>query len=143
MIRKSVTPKEYKEIAKSHDYFLWHFMMENQGNKTSLELYSYFDEFDNKPHALKQFLDMVPTVPYYESLVKDSYDFLLEWGIQQNKWWKPVVGFQPMILGFKKGVKVIDSFILKCYCLDTLTEMVYILDSDLVLSLGVEEENLK
>ena len=143
MIRKTITTKDYKEISKSHDYFMWHFMMENQGSKTPLELYSYFDEFENKPHALKQFLDMVPSVPYYESLVKDSYDFLLEWGIQQRNWWKPIVGFQPIILGFKKGTKFIGSSDLGCYCLNTLTEMVYILDSDLMLSLSVEEEDLK
>jgi len=143
MIRKFVSTKEYKEIAKSHDYFIWHFLMENQGSDTILTLFSYFDEFENKPHFLKQFFDMVPSVPYYESLTKDSYDFLLEWGIKQSSLWKPGAGFQPIMLGFKKGIKVVDTSDFRCYCIDSMSQTLLFLDSDLMLSLGVEEEDLK
>jgi len=143
MIREKITTKDFRKIANSHEYFVWHFLRENQSTDTINVLYSYFDEIEGKTHPLRQFFNMIPSVPYYESLTQDSFEFLMELNIKQNNWWVPRAGFQPLILGFKKGVKVIDTVDLRCYCIDSMVETVFFLDSDLMLSLGVEKENLK
>lgn len=143
MIRDKVTVKNYHEMSMKNDFFIWHFLNENQGFNTNLSLYSFFDSIENKPHPLKDFLDMIPNVPYYESFVNESYDFLLELGIQQSSFWKPKYGFVPTILGFKKGLKVIDTAQFKCYCIETLIEIVFNLDPNQLLSLGIEKEDLE
>ena len=79
MIREKVVVEDFKKIAKENEYFLWHFLMEDQYD-TINSIWSIFDEKINpntkesEVHQLKTLLSMTD-VPYYESYVKDSVDF--------------------------------------------------------------------
>lgn len=142
MIREKVKVEDFFKLSKQHDYFIWHFLIENQSS-SSLQLYSYFDILDYKINTVNQVLNLTPSIPYYESMVHESYDFLLNWGVKEKYFWKPRFGYQPFFMSFKKGTRFVDAESLGCYCSETFIEMIYLLDPESLLSLSIEKENLE
>jgi len=146
MIRERVTVNDFKKIAKENEYFLWHFLMKNQ-NDTHIGLWSFFDEkinpYTKEPeiHQLKTLLSMTE-VPYYESYVKDSMDFLINLGLNgkdlyilRNAWPgnppKENFHYVPLVIGFKKTRMVYNTHQV-CYCVEGITEIIMKLNPELL-----------
>jgi hypothetical protein len=74
MIREKITVQDYERISGENEYYIWHFVRKtNMGPRA---IYSVFDEPNhNRPNGLKTFLEMCE-VPYFESYVEDSADFI-------------------------------------------------------------------
>lgn len=124
MIRETVTYKDFFRIARENDYFLWHFIQKNQDGNT-LGMLPILDSKRKKEEnsLLKILGDM--DIPYYESYVEDSVDFLTGFGIKYSELYdgkpniKQIVDknyrFRPVIIGFKKFQKVSSTYEY-CYC---------------------------
>ena len=136
-----VSHKDFIKIAKENDYFLWHFLLKNQNN-TGLTIRS-IEDGDNKngEHKLNLLLKEI-SIPYFESYIEDSIDFLHELGIPYNKLWNPKFQFDrvtpgerffPLVIGFKKYEKVATTLEL-CYCVDGVLKIIGKLNPDLILN---------
>ncbi len=146
MIRERAKVEDFKKIAKENEYFLWHFLMENQNN-TIQGIWSFFDErinpYTNEPdhHILMTLLSMTD-IPYYESYVKDSIDFLINLGLNgkdlyilRNPWPNrpPDRRFHyvPIVVGFKR-TGMVHSTHRVCYCVEGITEIILKLNPELI-----------
>ena len=149
MDRKIITIKDFKDVARNNEYFLWHFLQKEQ-YKGDLSMYSYFDNREGEINYIKNIVDQL-NIPYYESYTEDSIDFIHELGYQYNILWNPpkpqvIVSpnflFNTTLVGFKKFSKVSSTFDW-CYCYEGVLDVVASLNPEFLLSLSVEEEDLK
>ena len=143
MEKKIITHNDFYEIAQKNDYFLWHFLQKNQ-EENHLLLWSIFKEKEDKKieHAMRTILESFD-VPYYESYVEDSIDFLNGLGIPYEKLWKPSNNrninvskdffYGPVVIGFKKFEKV-HSTLDVCYCIGGVVEVINKINPELILN---------
>jgi hypothetical protein len=145
MIRERVSVDDFKKIAKENEYFLWHFLIEDQHDTIS-GLWSFFDEKINEDtkqpelHQLKTLLSMTD-VPYYESYTKDSMDFLINLGLDagllyilRNPWPHKAPDkkfyYVPTVVGFKR-TRMVHNTQRVCYCVEGITEIIMNLNPEL------------
>jgi len=149
MDRKIITIKDFRDVARNNEYFLWHFVQKEQ-YKNSTVMYSYFDNREYDVNYIKTVVDQLE-IPYYESYVEDSIDFISGLGYPYNRLWNPpkpkvIVNsnflFNPILVGFKKFSKV-SSTLEFCYCYEGVLDVVASLNPELLLPLSIEKEDLK
>jgi hypothetical protein len=149
MDRKIITVKDFRDVARNNEYFLWHFLQKEQ-YKNSTVMYSYFENREYDVNYIKTVVDQLD-IPYYESYVEDSIDFISELGYPYNRLWNPpkpkvIVNynflFNPILVGFKKFSKV-SSTLEFCYCYEGVLDVVASLNPELLLPLSIEKEDLK
>lgn len=129
MIRKQITHKDFLEIGKSNEYFLWHFLQKNQENNNLL-LFSIFKEKEGHENHLNFLLNDLK-IPYYESYVEDEMEFLLGSGMNVKFWEAPphkIVSppeffFKPTIALYK-GYSLKSSTFQTCYCAEGIVDMI-------------------
>jgi hypothetical protein len=148
MIREKASVEDFKKIAKDNEYFLWNFLMEDQYN-TINSIWSIFDKKINpyteeiERNPLDVLLSMTD-IPYYESYVKDSVDFLINLGLNakniymlRNPWpnraperrWYYV----PVLIGFKRTRMVYNTHKYEtCYCVEGAAEIIMNLNPELL-----------
>jgi len=154
MDRKIITIKDFRDVARNNEYFLWHFLQKEQYKNSvmgaSITMYSYFENRENEINYIKTIVDQLE-IPYYESYVEDSIDFIHGLGYQYSRLWNPpkpkvVINsnflFNPVLVGFKKFNKVFSTLD-SCYCTEGILEVIASLNPEFLLSLSVEEEDLK
>lgn len=128
METKIITYKDFKEIAKDNEYFLWHFLQRDQ-EKNNFTFYSISktkDDYSNQLYEILPFLN----IPYYESYVDENTDFLINVGVNRKIWEAPVPGsnadpkflFKPTILLFK-GYSFKGSTYETCYCVEGIIDL--------------------
>jgi hypothetical protein len=136
MIRERVKFQDFERIAKENEYFLWHFLIEEQ-HDSLLALWSIFEK--REPHHLgyQTFnqLDVLLSevnVPYFESYVKDSMDFLINLGLSakslyrhSNKGYRAPRSwsYQPVVIAFKR-TRMINNTLKTCYCVEGITKII-------------------
>jgi hypothetical protein len=135
MIREQITIQDFEKISRENEYFLWHFVKKNGPGPEMI--YSYFeDEQYMKGHQLKGILDKID-IPYFESHVDDSIDFLINLGMPGQKLWIPESKeFNPIILAFNKRRKVTSTFEGHCMCMQGVLDMIYELNPQYILSVN-------
>ena len=154
MDRKIITIKDFRDVARNNEYFLWHFLQKEQYKNSTMDasitMYSYFDNRENEINYIKTIVDQLE-IPYYESYVEDSIDFIYGLGYQYSRLWNPpkpkvVINsnflFNPVLVGFKKFNKVSSTLDL-CYCPEGVLEVITSLNPEFLLPLSIEEEDLK
>jgi hypothetical protein len=150
MVREKVKVENFKKIANENEYFLWHFLMEEQ-NDSSYALWSIFDDrYENlindfMPNPLNILLSEI-NVPYFESYTKDSMDFLINLGIDAKILFnrsKHIVKrpermhYQPIIIGFKKTAQMWNTH-KSCYCIEGITEIVLKMNPQLLSNIELD-----
>lgn len=137
MIREQVTVQDYERIAKENEYYLWYFV--RKGGNGPQTIYSYFEpETINKVHSLKILLDKID-IPYFESYVEDSVDFLINVGIPFNDLRiKKSKEFKTAILAFKKRRKMVSNFDGYCVCVEGIVDMIYFLNPEFILNANLD-----
>lgn len=133
MIRKKISCNDFRNIAKEHEYFLWHFLQKNQ-NQYGNAMYSFFDEGRMSENKIKEIINNC-SIPYFESYTEDCIDFLAGLGFDYKLLYTNDgvyvnapndVRFRPIVIGFRKFTKVKSTFEV-CYCsegvIDILNEM--------------------
>jgi hypothetical protein len=133
MIREQITIKDFEKVSRDNEYYLWHFVKKN-GTGPEM-IYSYFEgEHYLKGHQLKMILDKV-NIPYFESYVDDSIDFLINLGMSAKNIWIPETKeFNPIILAFNKRRKVTSTFEGYCHCMEGVLDMIYLLNPEYILN---------
>jgi hypothetical protein len=146
MIIEKVTFKDFEKIAKENEYFLWHFLMENQ-NETKLGLWSVFDKKTNSNtntielNSLEILLSMTK-IPYFESYTKDSMDFLINLGlnaqdlyglsnVKNRSTFGKTLHYSPIVIGFKRNRMVYNTHRV-CYCVEGVVEIIMNLNPKLL-----------
>ncbi len=127
MEKKIFTYKDFKEIGRKNEYFLWHFLQKDQ-EENNFYFYSIYKEGKEKNY-LSEILPSL-SIPYYESYVDENIDFLNSSGISRSVWEPPIPGatpdpkflFKPIILLYK-GYSLKSSTFQTCYCPEGLVEM--------------------
>jgi hypothetical protein len=144
MEKKIITINEFQNVARNNEYFLWHFLQKKQGDSV-LGLHSYFEKNEGKDNKIKELIDLL-NIPYFESYVEDSIDFLNGLGIPYEKLWftnsPPEVPFNqrfgPVLIGFNGFNKVLSTMD-RCYCVDGILEVVSELNPEFLLSINTED----
>jgi hypothetical protein len=141
MERKIITYKDFQEIGGKNDYYLWHFLQKKQEDN-SLTIWSSFKEKENQINQINNILSEF-NIPYYESYVEDSIDFLNGIGFPYDKLWAPPQNndlnvnrnyfFKPLLIGFNKYEKIFSTFD-SCYCVEGIVEVIFKTNSDLFLN---------
>jgi hypothetical protein len=141
MERRIVTYKDFNEIGSKNDYYLWHFLQKKQEDNT-LTIWSSFKEREYDVHRMNEILSEF-NIPYFESYVEDSIDFLHGLGFPYEKLWEPSQNkliavdpnyyFKPLIIGFNKYEKVFSTFD-SCYCVEGIVELIIKTNPNLILN---------
>ena len=121
MIIEKVVFSDFKRISEENEYYLLHFL--NPGKEQGqLALRSIIDEpVKGSYNLLDNFFKHIQ-VPYFESYVKDSVDFLINLGVPAKNIWSDGK-FNPLIIGFNKK-RIVKGTYEYCYCVETLTEII-------------------
>lgn len=139
MIREKITVKDYERISRENEYYLWHFTPLDIGIGS---IYSIFKErmFNNGRHMMRDILEIYD-IPYYESEIKDSLEFLDMLGVPlESLWVKKAKDFNPFILAFKRKRLVAATFEGYCMCPEGITELLLKLNPDIVLNVNLDEK---
>jgi hypothetical protein len=133
MIRERVTIEDYERISRENEYYLWHFVRKDSTGPVMI--YSYFERENYlKGHQLKGILDKID-IPYFESYLEDSYDFLINLGISAKHLWIPETKeFNTIIIAFNKRRKVTSTFEGYCMCMEGILDMIYQLNPQYILN---------
>jgi hypothetical protein len=136
-----VTHKDFMEIAKTHDYFLWHFLQKNQNDGGLLIRSLTEGNNEGSSNQINLLLNEIQ-IPYFESYTEDSIDFLHELGIPYDNLWNPEFRFlnkgrdthyHPLVIGFKKFEKV-STTLEECYCVEGVVKVISKINPELILN---------
>lgn len=141
-VRKKVKVQDFKQIASTHEHYIWHFLQKEQ-NESELGLFSYFDEpvDEVKINYIKYLLDGIE-IPYFESYTEESMDFLMDFNIPSSHLFQPfnknavlpqIRKYTPVFLGFNR-LKLIGGSHQVCYCPDYMIELILNLNPEFILN---------
>jgi hypothetical protein len=129
MVREKIKVDDFYRISKENEYFLWNFVVRNM---SSTHIKPLFEPEDYRnPNPLKSILEFIP-IPYFESNLEDSFDFVMNLG---NIFTKNVYKnnmFYPLIVGFNKK-RVVSSTFSRCYCIEGILEIIEDLNPQFIL----------
>jgi hypothetical protein len=114
----------FEHITK-HDRVIWFFFRKGQ-EKGSLEL---------KPNCdiINEVNEEFSGVTFYQTTIEDNPKILEYFNLlDENIWDYNYKNFNPRIISIKDGQKIYDQSGDKCYCLETLLEMIFDLYSELI-----------
>jgi len=131
MIREKINSTEFERISKENEYFLWNFVIQGQGTSSNHIKPLFEPEDYRNPNPLKSILELIP-IPYFESDLEDSYDFVMNLGntflntvYQKNM-------FYPVLIGFNRK-RVVSSTYSRCYCVEGILEIIEDLNPQFIL----------
>ena len=122
MVREIVTIKDYHRLSQEYEHYLWHFVKKNQCESQLIikPVLSYTCEVDVNPLSI---ILEATTIPYFESYVEDSFDFLYSNGIPIDRLWFRYNEFNPIIIGLNRSIFHSSTFE-TCYCVEGITELI-------------------
>jgi hypothetical protein len=136
MIREQITVEDYHRISKENEYYLWHFVRKNDTGPLPL-IHTIFGD-DSKINHLKPLLEIFD-IPYYESYIEDSLNFLDVLGVPLNFLYiKDVKKFDTFILSFNKKRMVNATFYGYCMCTEGITDLIYNLNPEFIEKLNLD-----
>jgi hypothetical protein len=135
MIREQITVKDYERISKENEYYLWHFV--RKSDTGPILIHSIFDDSLKENH-LKPLLEIFD-IPYFESYIEDSLDFLDMLGIPLNLLYlNKIQNFNTFILAFKKRRLVTSTLDGYCMCSEGITDLIYNLNPEFIEKLNLD-----
>ena len=138
MIREKITINDYERISRENEYYIWHFVRKtNMGIRS---IYSIFDETEfrpNYPHQLKTFLEICD-IPYFESYVEDSVDFLDNLISLSRLFNKGDNKLNTCVLGFNKRRMVTSTMDGHCLCVEGISEIIYELNPNFIERINLD-----
>ena len=138
MIREKITVNDYERISRENEYYIWHFVRKtNMGTRA---IYSIFDESSfpyGSSHQLESFLEICD-IPYFESYVEDSIDFLDKLIPLDRLMSKNDNKLNTCILGFNKRRMVTSTMHGHCMCIGGISEIIYELNPDFIKRMNLD-----
>ena len=140
MIREIVSVKDFDRISNEHEFFLWNFI----NGDDCIKLQSYFKDIEPnrrnqvEPHELREILSNFPNLPYFESYVNESYDFLINLGneFREKTWSKKTGYYQPVLIAFNRK-RVASNTYVHCYCLEGILNVIGELNPQFILDVQI------
>lgn len=122
MIKEKIKVEDFERISKENKFFLWNFVVHNNHH---LEIRPIFEPYqsDKFPNGLISILEIID-IPYFETEVKDAYDFLIN---LDNGFIKSVFAnnaFQPQLISFHRRRMVGNTLKPKCYCVQGIIDLI-------------------
>jgi len=122
MIKEKIKVEDFERISKENKFFLWNFVVHNNHH---LEIRPIFEPYpsDKFPNGLISILEIID-IPYFETEVKDAYDFLIN---LDNRFIKSVFvnnAFQPQLISFNRRRMVGNTLKPKCYCVQGIIDLI-------------------
>ena len=138
MIREQVTVQDFERISRENEYFIWHFVRKNQ-TVSQPTIRSIFDEDEypelNRLNTILEIFD----IPYFESYMEDSIDFLDMLGAPLEKLrLKNIQSFNPTMLTFNRNRLVNASYNGFCFCAEGVTDLLLDLNPEIVLKVNLD-----
>lgn len=132
MIREKIKVKDFERISKENEFFIWHFV----GHTNQLAIRPFFEPKNSLfPNALDSILSLI-SVPYFETEIKDSYDFLinLDNAFSKNIYWNGY--FQPVMVSFNRRRMVSHTYGPYCFCPEGIIELIGDLNPQFILDVS-------
>lgn len=120
-----VTKSDFPKILETYDRFIWIFHLPHA--RPPLQIYPTWDGNT----TLTTLQEMYPQITIFESIVDEELDLLEEIGITKDIIWDPRNGEYRSFFITVKNNNVIEDSIGRCYCLDTIIEMLLVIYPDL------------
>lgn len=130
MVREKIQVEDLDRVAKEHEFFVWNFVSLESYHLSIQSIFEKENPFF--PNGMKQILDLIP-IPYFETEVKESYDFLMYLHpshvhtIYRNN------SFSPVLTTFNRKRFVGNTFHPYCYCPEKIIELIYDLNPKFIL----------
>jgi hypothetical protein len=142
MIREKVTVNDYLRIAQEHEYYIWNFLQRDQ-EESGKAMFSYWvrENLKGDQNQINLILDFID-IPYFESYVDESIDFLLNLDLK-HPIWKPYRGnpyaqpkefFLPILVGFQRKRKITSTLDPNCYCVEGVLNIIKELNPEFLLN---------
>lgn len=140
MIRKFIEHEEFYKIFHKHEYFIWNFVSKN--HSPMLQIRPIFHEIKKEEVEIENYLTEILKyidIPYYESYIEDSVDFLINLKLPPNLiWLNELHIYNPVLIGFKGPVKKFSTYEGFCYCNEGILDLVYNLNPDFLLNIKID-----
>jgi hypothetical protein len=134
MVREKIKVEEFDRISKEHEYFLWNFVLRDIDFKITMGSIfdNIYDGVKNYNH-MDEFLSMVD-VPYFESYIEESIDFLDLIGVplEHLRQKGEIKTIKPFMLSFNRKRFVNATYNGFCFCAKGIAELVYDLNPDFI-----------
>jgi hypothetical protein len=141
MIREKIKVEDFDRISLENDYYLWHFFTKKVPCRPSMR--SIFDEPELdliSSNSLAEFLEIFD-VPYFESYIDDSMDFLDTLGVPLQ-FLKAGEGenrlINPFMLTFNRRRLVNATYNGFCVCASGITKLLYDLNPKFIENLDLD-----
>lgn len=127
MIRQIVNVKDYYDLGQQYEHYIWHFVRKNQCESTLVIKPFLLEKCDIQESAIESILEFT-TVPYFESYIDESFDFLYENGLPIDVLWDEKIKiFNPVLVAFNK-YKIVNATYYNCYSIEGFIEVISSLD---------------
>jgi hypothetical protein len=140
MVREQIKVEDFDRVGRQYEYFIWNFVSKNQNvNWPTIRPIFDFDETHYKsPNFLIPLLEVF-NVPYFETYIEDSIDFLSNLGVPLDSLYlREVEWFKPFILSFNRKRMVNSTYNGFCYCPEGITKLLIDLNPDIVLNVNLD-----
>ena len=140
MVRGQIKVEDFDRVGRQYEYFIWNFVSKNQNvNWPTIRPIFDFDETHYKsPNFLIPLLEVF-NVPYFETYIEDSIDFLSNLGVPLDSLYlREVEWFKPFILSFNRKRMVNSTYNGFCYCPEGITKLLIDLNPDIVLNVNLD-----
>lgn len=140
MVREQIKVEDFDRVGRQYEYFIWNFVSKNQNvNWPTIRPIFNFDETHYKsPNFLIPLLEVFD-VPYFETYIEDSIDFLNNLGVPLDSLYlREVEWFKPFMLTFNRKRMVNSTYNGFCYCPEGITKLLIDLNPDIVLNANID-----
>jgi hypothetical protein len=140
MIREKIKVEDFDRISLENDYYLWHFVLRDVSCKPSM--HSIFDNLDDEmrnPNSMVEFLNTF-NVPYFESYVEESADFLDKLGVPLERLRQKgeLKTIKPFMLTFNRRRLVNATYNGYCFCPEGITDLLYNLNPEIIYNANLD-----
>jgi len=126
----NINDNNFFEYIVKHKKVIWFFFRKDQ-EQSGLSLKPFIDGVDSVNMEVS---NEYPEVTFFQTILEDNPMLIEYLNLTDNNLWNHKSQcFNPRIITVKNGQNVYDQSGKKCYCLETLLEMIFDLHPELVL----------
>lgn len=140
MVREQIKVEDFDKVGRQYEYFIWNFVSKNQNVNwpTIRPIFDFDETYYKSPNFLIPLLEVF-NLPYFETYIEDSIDFLSNLGVPLDSLYlREVEWFKPFMITFNRKRMVNSTYNGFCYCPEGITELLIDLNPDIVLNANID-----
>ena len=140
MVREQIKVEDFDKVGRQYEYFIWNFVSKNQNVNwpTIRPIFDFDETYYKSPNFLIPLLEVF-NVPYIETYIENSIDFLSNLGVPLDSLYlREVEWFKPFMITFNRKRMVNSTYNGFCYCPEGITELLIDLNPDIVLNANID-----